>query len=83
MFYGCNLEQCILHVLPGCKNLYESAEGWKDFANIVEDADPTSIATPFADDAVETPVFSIYGNRVSDATAKGLQIRNGQVVLKR
>lgn len=81
VFYRCDLSQCTLHVVPGCKNLYESAEGWKDFAVIVEDADPASIAIQIAEDAEGAPVFNIFGIRITDAPAEGLLIRNHRVML--
>lgn len=32
-----------LHVLPGCKPVYQAANVWKNFSNIVEDATPAGI----------------------------------------
>ena len=36
-FGNLNVSEVVLHVPAGSKSAYESAEGWKDFANIVED----------------------------------------------
>lgn len=36
IFSGVNKETCTLHVPTGSKSLYQQADQWKDFANIVE-----------------------------------------------
>lgn len=38
MFYNVDKEHCILYVPYGTKELYQTADGWKDFKNIVEDS---------------------------------------------
>ena len=42
VFYSVNTATCVLHVPIGSKSLYATADGWKDFANIVEDLPITS-----------------------------------------
>ena len=37
-----------LHVLPGCKPVYQVANVWKNFSNIVEDATPAGITSFFS-----------------------------------
>ncbi|MBQ6379956.1 MAG: leucine-rich repeat protein [Prevotella sp.] len=43
VFDGVNTETCILYVPVGSKEKYEQAEGWKEFANIVEMAETCDI----------------------------------------
>ena len=42
-FEGIDFETCILYVPAGSKKLYEQAEGWKQFKNIVEMGETTAI----------------------------------------
>ena len=69
-----------LHVPEGCAEAYRSAEIWRDFANIVEDA-ATSVNQVAADDghSGDTPWFDLSGRRV-DSPAPGIYIRGGRKV---
>ena len=42
-FGNMNVSEVVLHVPAGTKEAYQSAEGWKDFANIVEDVSDNAI----------------------------------------
>ena len=56
-----------LHVLPGCKSLYQAAENWNRF-NIVEDAVDGIEETPFETENGEIKVVDVYdfnGKRLS------------------
>ncbi len=70
-----------LHVPEGCAEAYRSAEIWRDFANIVEDA-ATSVNQVAADDGLsgDIPWFDLSGRRV-DSPAPGIYIRGGRKVL--
>ena len=70
-----------LHVPEGCAEAYRSAEIWRDFANIVEDA-ATSVNQVAADDghSGDTPWFDLSGRRV-DSPSSGIYIRGGHKVL--
>jgi hypothetical protein len=47
-FGGVHTETCVLRVPKGSKEAYQSAEGWKDFENIVEyDAEPDTDISAF------------------------------------
>ena len=48
-----------LHVLPGCKSLYQAAENWNRF-NIVEDAVDGIEETPFETENGEIKVVDVY-----------------------
>ena len=79
-------ETCILHVPAESKNLYQKAEGWQDFKNIVEDADNFS-----AIENVQISKVTVYPNPVSENffisgitenTFVTISDINGKIVLK-
>ena len=63
-FYGINKTSCILYVPTGSKALYQAANQWKDFVNIVEFTTATPMVTNESISIYPNPVtesFSIYG----------------------
>jgi hypothetical protein len=52
--------RCTLYVPTGSKNLYQAADQWKDFVNIVEISAPTNVKQE------EAGCISIYPNPVTD-----------------
>ena len=63
-----------LHVLPGCKAAYQTANVWKDFSNIVEDAVPADIRTN------DKPVQSIKSRYTLDGRLSSRQ--KGIIILR-
>ena len=61
-FYGSNPDKATLHVPIGTKQLYETAPGWKEFGNIVDDLDSAGIDEVNADE-MDGPLeyFTIQG----------------------
>ena len=86
-FDGVDFDKCTLYVPRGSRELYMVAEGWREFANIVE-VDAEEIVIPVA--VIETFAgnhsladgywYSLTGQRI-DNPAKGLYIRNGKKVI--
>ena len=60
-FWYVDKSACTLHVPVGSKQRYEAADGWKEFANIVEDA-TMDITAVTAQERI-----GIYSNPVSDS----------------
>lgn len=78
--------RCTLHVPQGCKEAYQKAEYWKNFALIVDDivkkempGDETAVEPIVSEDA-ESPAYDLLGHPV-DASYKGIAIRNGKKVI--
>ena len=78
--------RCTLHVPQGCKEAYQKADYWKNFALIVDDivkkempGDETAVAPIVSEDA-EAPAYDLLGRPV-DASYKGIAIRNGKKVI--
>lgn len=69
-----------LHVPVGCKSKYQAAEYWKNFNEIVEDANPTGISEISTKAATQQQVFTLDGSQISKPR-KGLNIINGRKVL--
>ena len=72
-------DNVILHVLPGCKAVYEAANYWSRFT-IVEDLTTGIDAVEGSATISDDKIFSIYGQRL-DKAAKGMNIINGKKVL--
>jgi len=79
---------CTLHVPQGCKALYEKADYWKNFKNIVEE-EPSHEEVFFGGETGVTPAtlsedaaryYDLQGRPV-DGTQKGILIRNGKKVI--
>lgn len=73
----------ILHVLPGCKEVYEKAEFWNRFT-IVEDAElPTDINEVVSGaTASSDKIFSLSGQRLGKEQ-KGVNIVGGKKVVRK
>jgi hypothetical protein len=69
----------ILHVLPGCKAVYEAANGWCLFT-IVEDLTTGIDAVEGSAMMSDDKIFSISGQQL-DKAARGVNIINGKKVL--
>jgi hypothetical protein len=84
-FDGVDKETCVVHVPYGCKAAYEQAEGWREFAHIVEMDAPTGLAGVAADSVYD--VYDLSGRKVrSQATTlqglpKGVYFVNGRKVV--
>jgi len=61
VFFDIDKTNCILYVPTGSKSLYQVANQWKDFFNIVEVASTTGISDK------KTELITLYPNPVSDA----------------
>ncbi len=61
IFYNVNKTTCILHVPQGSKGLYENANQWEDFFNIVDDI----VATPL-ERTQDSETISIYPNPTTE-----------------
>lgn len=72
---------CTLHVPYGTIDRYQTADGWKNFANIVE-FDPTGIEAVSADrkPATEQRIYNLGGVRMV-APQRGLNFINGKKVV--
>ena len=76
-----------LHVPQGCKEKYEKAAFWKNFANIVDDlageasSDETGILAPANDNAESAARYLDLQGRPASGTQKGILILNGKKVL--
>jgi hypothetical protein len=87
MFDGVNKETCKLYVPTGAADAYRNAWGWKDFLNIIEEADDTAINTISNEnvsilsttngiaiatqEAVPVAIFNIAGQQVYQAVIHG------------
>ena len=83
VFDGIDKNICTLNVPVGSKNGYETAHGWKDFRNIIEKSDLTSIDNLNTSDTSNTfaPIFNIKGQKMSesrDNLPAGVYIQNGK-----
>ncbi len=81
MFYENTYSDCTLHVPYGTIDRYKTADGWKEFANIVE-FDPTGVEAVSADrkSATERRIYNLGGARMT-APQRGLNIINGKKVV--
>ena len=76
-----------LHVSQGCKEKYQKAAHWKEFANIVDDlageasSDETGILASANDNADAAGRYLDLQGRPVDGTQKGIFILNGKKVL--
>ena len=81
---------CTLHVPYGCKQKYEKAATWQEFAHIVEmdeehdgpevNSGETGVSPAVWSEDAESPAFDLSGKPV-DASYKGILIRNGKKIL--
>lgn len=81
VFAGVDLENCVLYVPKGCVEKYRSAEGWGEFAHIVE-MDMTAIWTLRHDEQEVDKYYNLHGQQVAHP-GKGVYIKNGKKMLKR
>ena len=81
VFAGVDLENCVLYVPKGCVEKYRSAEGWGEFAHIVE-MDMTAIWTVRYDEQEVDKYYNLHGQQVAHP-GKGVYIKNGKKILKR
>ena len=81
VFAGVDLENCVLYVPKGCVEKYRSAEGWGEFAHIVE-MDMTAIWTLRYDEQEVDKYYNLHGQQVAHP-GKGVYIKNGKKMLKR
>ena len=72
-------DNVILHVLPGCKAVYEAADYWGRFT-IVEDLTTGIDAVEGSAMMSDDKIFSISGQQL-DKAARGVNIINGKKVL--
>ncbi|MBR6187384.1 MAG: leucine-rich repeat domain-containing protein [Prevotella sp.] len=71
-----------LYVPTGTKEKYMAAEGWKDFAHIVE-IDKSSVNDAIVEtDAARSPVYDLQGRRLSGEPTKGMYIKDGRKYAK-
>lgn len=78
-----NTDDCILHVPDGCYDAYRNAEGWKEFAHIMEDIKTTSVITAETDDNTMIEIHYDISGRVIDPATPGLHIvKKGSAVNK-
>ena len=69
-----------LHVLEGCKEVYQNAAVWKNF-NIIEDAEEILGISDIGSDTIAADkIFSISGKRLS-TPQKGINIINGKKIV--
>ena len=69
-----------LHVLKGCKEVYQKTEVWKKF-NIIEDAEEIlGISNIGSEPIAADKIYSISGHRLS-AQQKGIVIDSGKKVV--
>ena len=85
-FEGVDKETCVLHVPYGTAELYRQADGWKEFANIVEMEDLTAVNGVMVNGTV-TDVYDMSGRKVRRQTTtlkdlpKGVYIIEGRKVI--
>mgnify|MGYP002622756313 CR=1 FL=1 len=85
-FEGINLNEVTLYVPYGCRSLYENADGWNLFANIVEmTKEESAINGVLVDQPVigSNAVYDLQGRRMdkSSLLKKGIYIQNGRKVV--
>ena len=72
-----DLATATLHVLPGCREAYAQAEGWKEFKNIVEDAEvPTAIS--HIPSPASSTLYDLQGRKIEAKPGKGIYIKDGK-----
>ena len=75
----------VLHVLPGCREAYQNAEGWKVFVSIVEDAGQENatkyIETPPVINPQQSTLYDLHGRRLRQNPSKGVYIRAGKMLI--
>lgn len=72
-----------LHVLPGCKASYETAEGWSSFNEIIEDAQITGIRTTTSNTTASDDEGCYYDlmGRKTNSQVPGIYIKNGKKII--
>jgi len=82
LFYWGGDNNIILYVPKGTKALYEAAEGWKDFKDIIEYGEDGIVGiTGIKEESVNpATIFNLSGQRVSHPR-KGIYIQGGKKVL--
>ena len=75
-------EEAVLHVMPGCRDAYQNAEGWKDFKSIVEDAASTTSITT-ATPKVSSATYDLQGRCLPATPRRGLYIKDGRKIVVR
>ena len=77
-------QNAILHVLVGCKEVYQQANYWWNFYSIVDDA-TTAIESVTSDKQSKTAIYTLDGKRINTANAadlpNGIYIVNGKKVV--
>ena len=69
-----------LHVLNGCKEAYQNAEGWKNF-NIIEDAEEILGISNIGAEAISSnKIYTLSGKRLP-VPQKGINIINRKKVV--
>ncbi len=85
-FEGIDFETCILYVPAGSKKLYEQAEGWKEFKNIVEMGETAAITIGKSGKASYCGDKSLdfgYSDKVKAYIATGFDKDEGTIWLTR
>ena len=91
VFAEVDLETCVLHVPAGSKELYEAAEGWGEFANIVEieSGSSTEVTIKITEKGKSTYCseydldFSSFGDNLKAYVATGYNPNTGTIWMTR
>ena len=76
-FSSVDKENCVIHVPYGSEGKYSSAEGWKDFTNIMS----TGICEIKNETTTYDRWYSLDGREIKQPTKKGIYINNGKKIV--
>jgi hypothetical protein len=76
-FEGVDKENCIIHVPNSSEGKYSSAEGWKEFSNILA----AGIHEIISETTTNDRWYSLDGREIKQPTKKGVYINNGKKVV--
>ena len=82
VFYGVNTSKCILHVPIGSETLYQGANQWKDFTNIIETTTAVSTVIDERMNLYPNPAsVGFYINTGEKINTVSIYNLNGEIIL--
>lgn len=80
-FRGVDKTACVVEVPQGCADAYKAADGWSEFANIIE-SEQVGISEVASQPKADGKAYRLDGSTFSESD-KGIYIQNGKKHLKR